>query len=193
VEGGDPVVDDTGQPADKGSTAPPAPGLGRCVAAWRPNPAERRREQATVIAVYAALTAAVIVIWRSPPAAALLAAAGLAHAAAAGRTRLAAGNDWLANRRRWVRLDRLTRVTATPGPAGTAVHLADADRRRVSVAVRDLAREPRLLDLVATAVTNAEHRGAVRLRPRTRASLYGPRRRRRRGAPGSTPGRGEQR
>jgi hypothetical protein len=180
------MVDDS-QAAAPGQLAPPAPGLSRCLAAWRPNPAERRREQATVIAVYAALAAVVVVIWRSAPAAALLAAAGLAHAAATGRTRLAAGSDWLANRRRWVRLDRLTRVTASPGPTGTIMHLADADRRRVSVVLRDLVREPRLLDLVAAAVTNAAHRGAVRLSPRTRACLYGPHRRRPgRGAPGPT-------
>jgi hypothetical protein len=179
VEGGDPVVDDTNPEL----MAPPAPELGRCVAVWRPSQAQRRRERLTVLALYAALTVLVIAVWQSLPAAALLAAAGVAHAAAAGRTRLAAGTDWLANGRRWVRLDQLTRVTAAPGPAGPAIQLTDAAHRRVSVTVAGLGREPRLLELVAAAVTDAEQRAAVRLSPLTRASLYGPRRRRG-GAPG---------
>jgi hypothetical protein len=177
------VVDDTSPEL----MAPPAPGLGRCVAGWRPSRAQRRRERVAVLAVYAALTALVVAVWQSLPAGALLAVAGLGHAAAAGRTRLAAGSDWLANGRRWVRLDRLTRVTAAPGPAGPAIHLTDADHRQVSVTVAGLRREPRLLELVAAAVTDAEQDGALRLSPLTRANLYGPRRRGRRGgAPGST-------
>jgi hypothetical protein len=177
------VVDDP-SPA---LTAPPAAGLGQCVAAWRPSQAQRRRERITVLALYAALTALVIAVWQSLPAAAVLAAAGLAHAAAAGRTRLAAGTDWLANGRRWVRLDQLTRVTATPGPAGPAIHLTDTAHRRVSVTVAGLAPQPRLLELVAAAVTDAEQRGALQLSSLTRASLHGPRRKGRHdGAPGST-------
>jgi hypothetical protein len=163
---------------------PPAPGLGPCLASWQPSPAERRRQRIAAIGIYLALAAVVAAVWRSPSAAAFLLLAGAVHAAATGRTRLAAGQDWLASRRRWVRLDQLTRVSAAPGPAGTVVHLTDADQRRVSVTVADLTRAPRLLELVAGAAGDAERRGAVSLSPRTRACLHGPRQRRgRRGGP----------
>jgi hypothetical protein len=166
---------------------PPAPGLGHCLAVWQHSQVERRRQRTAVAGTYTTLAAVVAAVWRSPAAAALLLAAGAVHAAATGRTRLAAGQDWFATRRRWVRLDQLTRVTAAPGPAGTVLHLTDANRRRVSVAVADLARAPRLLELVANAVADAERRGALSLNPRTRACLHGPRPRRgRRGGPTPT-------
>jgi hypothetical protein len=171
-----------GQPTNPAALPPPpAPGLGDCLAVWQSSRAERRRQRIAVAGIYGVLAVVVATLWRSPSAAAFLLVAGAVHAAATGRTRLAAGQDWLATRRHWVRLDQLARVTAAPGPAGTAIHLTDTERRQVSVTVADLARAPQVLALVADAVGDAEQRGAVSLSPRTRACLHGPRSRRGRG------------